>query len=200
MSTELYPVPSNASTNSSTALYPASSGGEIDLRVELARTLYGEGDETAKGQTGLLRRMRTDDDDNLIGCPCVDPKTHEPDVDTPCNICLGLGYLWDEEWVTYYKVLVSSNEGFIRKNEPTPGGIANIPYAFFYVEYNVNPARQDKIIEVNRDLDGDVNSPYKRVASYSLATVEPFRSDQGRVEYFRIAATLDSILPRWKTY
>ena len=196
----LYPTPGDVTVNTTTALYPASSGGEINLRVEMERFLYGAGDETAKGQLGLLRRMRTDDDGELVECPCVDAKTHEPDIDTPCNVCAGVGYLWNEEWITYYKVLVSSNEGFVRKNEPTPGGIANIPYTFFYMEYNVNPTRRDIIIEVDRDLDGDVNSPYQRVTSFTLATVEPFRSDHGRVEYFRVAAVQNSVLPRWKAY
>jgi hypothetical protein len=140
MGTELYPqgisVVRNAYDHS--GLWPASSSGkEIDLREEFYEFLYGSNTEIAKGRPGILRRMRTDDDGDLVICPCVDEKTGEPDKDTICPYCWGEGYLWDEEWITYYKMLVSSHEGLVRKNQPYKPGMSNIPFVFFYLEHDV---------------------------------------------------------------
>jgi hypothetical protein len=202
MGTDLYPSGSTASVStaaSSTNLWPVTSDGrEIDLRAEFDGFLYGAGDEIAKGQAGILRRMRTDSDGKLIECHCVDDTTGEPDKDTPCPFCDGEGYLWDEEWVTFYKLEVSSNEGFVRKNTHEEAGIINVPYAFFYMEYTVDPNRYDKVVEVQRDLDGNLVYPYQRTAVHTIATAQPLRSDSGRIEYWRVACTMDAIMPRWK--
>jgi hypothetical protein len=70
-------------------LYGSFSGTtEADMRAEFARTLDGGFPEVAKGQPGLLRRMRRDGSGNLIPCPCVDPITNEPDRDRHCHICV----------------------------------------------------------------------------------------------------------------
>ena len=119
MGTELYPEYASIISNASnyTELWAISgSGGEVDLRQEFYEFLYGSATEVAKGRPGILRRMRNDDGGVLIPCPCVDEKTGEPDRDTVCPYCWGEGYLWDEEWITYYKLLVSSQEGMVRKN------------------------------------------------------------------------------------
>jgi len=201
MSYDLYPATSMASpaTRSGLSLYPVISGAkEIDLRLEFRRFLYGHGREIPKGQRGLLRRMRRDDDGALVVCSCVDEITREPDKDTKCPYCLGEGYLWDEEWITFYKVIVSSNEGLVRKDRKEKAGVANIPYAFFYVEHHVDPTRYDKIVEVERDLDGSAAIPYRRTAVFDIATAQPFRSDRGRVEYWRLATVQDSVKSTWQ--
>jgi len=201
MGTELYPQPASStrSTSNHTGLLSASSsGGEVDLRQEFYELLYGSATETAKGRPGILRRMRKDDDGNKIPCLCVDEKTGEPDKDTICPYCWSEGFLWDEEWVTYYKTLVSSHEGLVRKNQPNKAGMSNTPFVFFYLEYDIVPDRYDKIVEVALDTEGDISLPYTREAIYSIATAEPFRSDEGRIEYWRMATVLDSIKSNWQ--
>ena len=197
MGTELDPV--SNSTSSVSGLWPTSaSGGEVDLRQEFYELLFGSATETAKGQPGILRRMRKDDNGDKVACVCVDEKTGEPDRDTMCPYCWGEGFLWDEEWVTYYKMLVSSHEGLVRKNQPNKPGRSNTPFVFFYLEYDIVPDRYDKIAEVALDTEGDISLPYTREAIYSIATAEAFRSDEGRIEYWRIATILDSIKSNWQ--
>jgi hypothetical protein len=142
--------------------------------------------------------MRTDDAGDLVICPCVDEKTGEPDKDTICPYCWGEGYLWDEEWITYYKMLVSSHEGLVRKNQYYKPGVSNIPFVFFYLEHDVVPTRVDKIVEVSLDTEGDVSLPYTREAIYPIATPEAFRSDNGRIEYWRVAVVLESVKSNWQ--
>ena len=108
--------------------------------------------------------------------------------------CWGEGYLWDEEWITCYKMLVSSQEGMVRKDSPNKPGISNTPFVFFYLEYSVMPTRYDKIVEVKLDAAGDISLPYIREATYPIATSEDFRSDNGRIEYWRVAVILDSVV------
>jgi hypothetical protein len=202
MGANLYPEPVSSirlSSSNNSSLWPISnSGGEVDLREEFYELLYGSSSEVAKGRPGLLRRMRTDSDGDLIQCPCVDDITGEPDIDTFCPYCWGEGYIWDEEWITYYKRIVSSQEGLVRKNQPHQPGLSNIPFAFFYLEYNVLPTVYDIVIEVSLDEDGYVNTPISRSAHFKIATPESFRSDNGRIEYWRVAATKDSVLSKWQ--
>jgi len=201
---ELYPtIEDNRTTGTipnSSSLYSTTIPalpGEIDLRAEIKELLYGSNKEIAKGQIGLLRRMRLDSNEKKILCTCVDELTHEPDKDTFCPICFGEGFLWDEEYITFYKVVISSSEGLVRKDDHLKGGISNIPYSFFYVEYFVNPTRYDKLIELEKDLEGGV-SRYRRVAAYNISFAEDFRSDSGRVEYWRLATVKDSVVSTWE--
>jgi hypothetical protein len=198
---ELYPEQSELviSSSSSISLFPALSGrSEIDLRKEFKRMLYGYGPEIPKGQAGLLRRMRLDDDNDKIRCDCVDELTHEPDKEYFCPRCAGEGYLWDEEPIVYYKVLTSSDQGLARKNKMYPAGVLNVEYTYFYVEHFVNPNRYDKIIEVQKDLEGDPDSPLSLIGVYKIATAQAFRSDRGRVEYWRLACNEESVKRSWR--
>jgi len=201
MGKDLYPSRTLDTTTSSysSELWPlTTSGSEIDLRQAFYNRLYGSATEVAKGRVGLLRRMRLDKDSKRVVCSCVDEKTGEPDKDTYCPYCWGEGYLWDEEWITYYKVLVSSHEGLVRKNQAHKAGVSNTPFVFFYLEYQIAPTRYDKIVEVALDVDGNLATPYTREAIYPIATAEAFRSDNGRVEYWRMAVITDSVKSNWQ--
>ena len=203
MGSELYPkrtsLPSINRQGPGNIWPVARTGNEIDLREEFRRFLYGFGNEIPKGQVGILRRMRTDDNGDLVPCACIDDLTNEADRDTPCPYCAGEGYLWDEEWIVYYKMMVASHEGMVRKDKTAKPGISNIPYAFFYVEHDVIPTRKDKIVEVVRDVDGNVIRPYQREAVWTISTAESLKSDSGRIEYHRLACSKDSLTSSWQT-
>lgn len=174
MSNELY------DTGYINSLYKATSygGKELDLRKEMRETMNGSPGEIAKGQIGLIRRMRRDDDDLLIRCPCRNIVTDEPDMDFICNRCFGHGYLWTEQQIVYYK---NDNNG----------------YSMFYVEYTEEPTEEDFIIELERNLEGVPVSPLVREGLYKIEKVTTFRSDDGRTEYYRIKTTFDRKWSVW---
>lgn len=202
MSFDLYPEGTSRelSLEEGTSLWPVmgSSGKEIDLRLEFQRFLFGSTFEEAKGQLGVLRRMRRDVNGDLIQCACVDPKTHEPDKDTPCPYCWGEGFLWDEEWVTWYKVQIRIRQGLPKQQLPLEPGIISIPMMMFYVQHNVLPTVDDKIVEVSLDVDGNVVIPCVRQNIYGIGTAEAFRSDNGRVEYWRIAVNRETVKSQYQ--
>jgi hypothetical protein len=82
---------------------------ELDLREELNRTLFGAGDEIAKGRYGLLRKMRRDSNDYPIQCPCRDQATFEADKDPYCRYCV-VG-----------STIIPTKDGIKQANEITPG-------------------------------------------------------------------------------
>jgi len=200
MSFDPYPRGSVIRTTSdSTGLYTStSSGGEVDLRQEMDSTLYGSATEIAKGRPVVLRRMRHTAAGLLIPCACTSSLTGEPDRDTKCKYCWGERFLWDEEWITVYKMSVSSQEGFTRKPQANEPGVSITPLVFFYLEYTVEPTIFDKIVEMKLDIEGAVVVPITREAVFQIATAEDFRSDNGRVEYWRCAVNEESVRSTWE--
>lgn len=170
----LYP---SANNHQGADITPWGSGTvaelELDLRQEMREFLHGSTGEIAKGRTGLLRRMRTNSDGEKIKCPCRDTVTDEPDRDYYCRTCNGVGYLWDERELVYYK-----DDGSLEIEDET----------FFYMEYFVKPSKDDYIVELIRDVNGNVISQSEREAFYKVIEAEPFRADNGRIEYWRCRA------------
>jgi hypothetical protein len=181
---ELYPTSTIGAVDSYSPWYTiSSSGGEIDLRQEMHRTLYGASDETAKGRTGLLRRMRRDANNKFVFCPCRDIITNEPDKDYICRTCWGMGYLWDEETLVYFR----DDDTLRRSGE-----------VYFYVEYTVNPNDEDYIIQLSRDVDGVPSIPAEREDKvYNIIEAEAFRSDSGRIEYWRCRTKIERKWSVW---
>ena len=169
-------------TSSGDLYITSTNTEEIGLRDELYSTFYGDIDEVRKGQIGMLRRIRVDDDLNPIRCNCRDKVTDEPDKDTKCRFCYGMGWLWDERKLVYYK----NNDAAHLPGDTT-----------FYVEYSVEPKRGDYLVEVRRDLEGRPTVPLVREKLYCINEVESFRSDRGRIEYWRLKASLDKTWSVW---
>ena len=153
---------------------------EPDMRQEMINTLDGAFPEIAKGQTAILRQMST------TQCPCVDFLTKEPDKDTYCPVCMGEGYLWDEIFITVYKVVLKSDVGNALKERLWAPGLINKPLVVFYVCFSVDVSKEDKVIELILDIEGAPVRPYKRRAIYRIGTVFDIRSDNGRLEYWKI--------------
>lgn len=173
----LYPRSASRTNTASLWSTTVAAGTEIDLRQEMSNLLYGASDEIAKGRQGLLRVARIDSTTGEpIKCPCRDEITDEPDLEFYCRTCLGMGFLWDERKIVYYK----DDDSVSKKDE-----------SYFYMEYDENPARRDWIIEVQLDQDGEPIEPVTRELFYKTLTAEAFRSDLGRIEYWRCRAKLE---------
>ncbi len=157
-----------------------SSGSELDLRDEMNQLLYGSAGEVAKGKVGLLRKMRKDDDGELIRCPCRNEVTDEPDRDYFCRYCHGHGYFWDEYEIVYYK-----NDDSFRKIE---GKVQEYEGDMFFLEYFQDLSPSDFIVEVVLDNEGVPVQPVQRLKVYDIISADQFRADYGRVEFWQIRA------------
>ena len=146
---------------------------ELDLREELRRTLHGAPDEIRKGRVGLLRKMRKDDNGDHVRCPCRDKQTDEPSRDSYCRYCLGMGFLWDEDKMVYYKNEDSFQEG---------KGL------LFYLEYDKDIDSKDYLVEIEVDKEGEPIYPITRTAIYNISRAHPYKADRGRLEFWQVLA------------
>lgn len=163
------------------SMYPTSSSGkELNLREELRRLLYGADDEEAKGRVGLLRKVRLDNSGEPQRCPCRDSLTDEPDKDYYCRFCLGVGYFWDEVKIVYYR-----NDDSFRKLE---GKNQEYEADNFYVAYSTVITPRDYIVVVSLDVEGQPIVPVVRENVFKILSADPFRADNGRIEFWRIRA------------
>ena len=155
---------------------------EPDMRQEIINTLDGSFPEIAKKQIAVLRKMRIP----AQQCPCVDAVTHEPDKDTFCPFCWGEGFLWDEIFIDFYKVPLKGDAGNSENEEITSPGLMNEPIMVFYIRYSVDLTDNDKIIELQLDREGQPIRPYQRKRLYRIGTLIDMRSDNGRLEYWKV--------------
>lgn len=166
-------------------------GTEADLRKEMHNTMYGGYPEIAKGQQHIFRKIRRDAVGAVIKCPCVDRVTGEPDKDIYCPICMGEGNLWDEEWLTAYKVLLRADVGNASRESLLTPGYINIPMSMFFTEEPKDFTTDDRIIELLRDHEGVPIKPYKRVYVYRIDAAIDLRSDDGRLEYWKLTCFVE---------
>ncbi len=61
------------------------------------------------------------------------------------------------------------------------------PAARFFFSYDVDPKKDDRIVELELDSEGDPVTPYNRVAVYEFMLVRALRGDNGRIEYWSCA-------------
>jgi len=168
------------------SFYSSTSSTEPSMRDELDNTFDGVFPEVAKKQQAVLRRMRRTDTGELIPCPCVDELTKEPDRDTFCPVCGGEGFLWDETWLDVYKIVIRSDVGLAGKEDLFAPGLMNVPLVLFYTRSTVDVSEQDKLVELVLDDEGEVVTPYERRELYRIGTAIDFRSDNGRLEYWKL--------------
>lgn len=167
-------------------LYPTRRT-EPDMREELRRMLQGVYPEISKKQYFVLRKMRLNDDNEMIDCPCVDPVTHEPDIDYYCPVCSGEGKLWDEIFIEAYKVVKQSDVGLSGKERLIAPGLMNIQYIVIYTTYDAEITENDKIVELDTEKGGLPTLPYRRKKLYRINTLIDLRSDNAKLEYWKLA-------------
>jgi hypothetical protein len=168
---------------------------EISLRDELIRTLQGGLPEISKKQIGLLRIMKRDSARKLIPCICTNKVTGEPDKDGYCPFCLGEGFLWEEQFVDFYR----SDPGVearkaLRPRSQVPGEM-NVPLRAFYLEFNKELTLDDRVIELVLDGEGKIVHPMSRRAIYHLGDVYDYRADNGRIEFWKAIGWSDLLIP-----
>lgn len=159
---------------------------EANMRQEMINTLQGAYPEMAKGQTGVLRRMRRDSNGDVIACECIDSVTKEPDKSFFCPFCLSTGHYFDEEYVTFYKVLLDTSFSAVRRHNMLEPGIIDGNFIAFYLMSSVLIKKEDKIIEISLEEDGSPSSPIVYVASYEIDKAWDYRSDNGKIEYWKV--------------
>lgn len=164
--------------------YPSvSSAREIDLRSEFLKTIFGSEQEIAKGQKGLLRQFRRENE-SLVKCSCVSNVTAEPDRDFKCPICLGEGYLWDESFITSYSVDLSG-DGALALTSQLPHSTVNGLLKTFYIPSTIVLTGQDKIVLLMLDSEGSPITPLRRRSIFTIATLRDLRLDNARVEFWK---------------
>jgi len=163
----------------------SGSQTEPDMREEFNNMMDGKWPEVAKAQPIVLRKMRRDNG-NLIPCACVDVLTGEPDIDHFCPLCHGEGYIWDELMYDGYKTVIHSDVGLANKDKLFGPGLLNIPSVIFYMRSRVDITREDKIVEIFLNRAGSPLLPYKREYIYKITTPLDLRSDNGKLEYWKL--------------
>lgn len=162
---------------------------DIDLREEMRKFLWDE----ARGIYVLYRKVQFEDGFPKK-CECWDVNTLEPDIDTSCRLCRGLGYFFNDHIVRGWKSL---SQGFSSTRRHKDQGVDQVEYKAFYFEYDVIasqtgdsfdiPTTYDKIIEIETDINGLVLSPLRQRVKYDIISVDPYRLEEGgRMEFYRI--------------
>ena len=179
--------PYRRSTSSINNYYTSgTTGSEPNMREELISFFDGTHPEIPKATIGLLRKMRRDTNGLTIPCSCVDIVTREPDKDRWCQICFGEGYIWDEIEVQYYSITIGRDVSQATREKLSIPGLINVPFVVFYIRYDVPITKQDKIVKVALDLEGDPAIPRKRDSIYRVVHTWGYRSDNGKLEYWKI--------------
>ena len=164
--------------------FSCASGREIDLRVEFDEIVFGGPTSIPHGKQAFLRKARHAANYKVIDCVCKGALNREADLD--CPYCLGEGNYWDEELITVYSRFVGADGGLsMREKNLFPGQI-RVDTKIFYFRYDTTISYKDKIIEVELDTEGNLVVPYFRESIYKPETINPYRSDYGRVEYIAV--------------
>lgn len=67
-----------------------------------------------------------------------------------------------------------------------PPGQLRVDQRIFFFRYDTPIRYGDKIVEMKLDEEGAVVVPYIRESIYKLETIQKYRSDNGRLEYYAI--------------
>lgn len=169
-----------------------SGSTEIDIRKEFLHTMYGHGPEIPKSQQGLLRTFRRSSSLDLIPCSCIDAVTGEPDRETRCPICLGEGNLWDETTIDFYHMSASVQSSLALQDNLKAPGIMNTKTEVFYIPWQVNLTKDDKIVVLRLDKEGFSTIPPTRSQLFRISEIIPMRLDNGRLEFWKLYTYEDS--------
>jgi hypothetical protein len=160
---------------------PRVTQKELDLRKEVKDTFKGSVYEIPKAFKVLLRKFRRNANNYRIPCSCNVAK--EGQMHQKCTICLGEGYLWDEQYVETFKVDIGSDQEKAGASLLTEIGRSKKQFCKFYLQEFIKIDYEDKIIELALDIDGNLIKPDHRGITWTINTLNEKRSDTGRIEY-----------------
>ena len=176
---------SSSSPSWKTGNVTTAVGNEIDLRVEFDRIVFGDEQHIPHGHWILIRRMRRESNGDAVYCTCMEGQTTR-EADPRCSYCGGEGYLWDEEWMKTYSMYGGADNGLLRRETYMAPGSIRADYKIFFLRYDSGIRYGDKVVEVALDIEGQIQIPYVREAIYKPQTINTYRSDYGRIEYFAL--------------
>lgn len=104
---------------------------------------------------------------------------------------LGLGCAYTIEKHLCRSMTASIPETLPRMQQGRNAGEMAISSKMFYLRYDVRPSKGDLIVEPSWIDDQPVIDEY--TAIYEINYPEPFRGDNGRIEYFRAACELNPV-------
>jgi len=162
----------------------------VDMRKELHDILYTKD----HGAEVLYRRVKFE---NGVPkkCACtLNNRSGETSRDIPCIDCSGLGYYYTDILTRTY---INHSQAYSIYKKDKPEGTTNIEYRTSYFEWdfiknalddgNNIPNRFDRIMKLNKNLDGDIISPTSINEVFEILSVDPYRLDNnGRIEYYRV--------------
>jgi len=161
---------------------------DVSLRQEFEDLLLGKDTSSPTGVPYLVRALRIDPVTKVpIPCDCVDPVTKEPDRDTPCPICGGSGFLYDEKIMYGWKFDKTS-----LSIDPEASPVGLLPdgtYVFYFRAHEIID-RIDGLYDIRLDQDGRVFTPIERIQEYTIVRVNRIRLDNSRVEFVKVMAKL----------
>jgi hypothetical protein len=164
---------------------------EIDLRAELTELLRAN----QRGTWFLYRHARMDANGKPIKHPYVnETRSGEPPIDVGQMDSTDRGYLYDDYMVFGY---MNHSQAYSIYKKKEKAGDSTVDYRTVYLEYDVVreatgrddllPTKFDRIIRVEKDLSGKVQSPLQIKEKYDILSVDPYRLDSsGRIEYYRL--------------
>lgn len=171
--------------------------GEIDLRSEMKIMLEGNQYYPRRGHWVILRRM-----DKRQRCFCWNSRPITPDEynedkgkynepELRCPVCNGEGWVYDDELHLARRRIVAPEIGLAGIEVNADIGLMNVTHIVYYLQYYVNPKKEDKILEVELGADEKPVHPYNILEMHKIAIAEPFRDQNGRIEFWRAAAKLE---------
>lgn len=169
------------------------AGPDLSIREEVEDVVYGTSGEMGRGQLGIYRRIRRDQNGQKIHClQCK--RQGVRGASGVCDRCFGVGFLWDEEWVTYYHSAgLRTSTTQPQSRVLTAGGWVETNQAIVYLLKDVRPRLGDSLIEVRLTDEGEVVLPYIREKGWQFTALHEFRLDHGRLEYWRLTVVPESI-------
>jgi len=158
--------------------------GNISLRDEFDRLLLGGDLGVFTGTPFLLKFTRTYPGTTIpIPCDCLDPVTREPDKDTPCSVCQGLGYLYDEKILYGWGFLPNSSSA---RDDASPIGAMGSIRKEFYFRAKELLGRVDALYEIGLTEAGKIINPIRKIIEYKINFVNYVRLDNSRIEFVKV--------------
>lgn len=154
-----------------------SQGEGIDLRLEMNYILYGNATRKPKGHWIVLRQYDRSSPSQFYN------KSTREGVGGPA-------FLYTDSLIRTRRVPISFRGNPL---DPLKAGYTIEDKFIYYFEYTVKPKRGDHIIELSIDDHATRPTVSRNIMShrYRIAGVQPYRLENGNVQYYSTQADFD---------